>query len=301
MTFGQKLKKLRIEANITQKGLADELHVTFQTISKWESDINEPDFSTLKAIAKIFQRPIEYFFDEEEKAAEVTEKVQNILVVEEAATTKAKLGNCRDCGSELFDNDKIHIIERISSSGLKEMVTICDDCFNKHEQEIDRRVKEVKESMKSISRRKKVGTGPFHKITNRNDSKPLIWSIVIGIAVLIATLIICIVNYSSVGIGWTIGAPLLAGYGVTTTIYCIFTVSYVSEVFMSVAGWSIKFPGLIFTFDLDGIMWLIGMKILFGFLGILFGIGVFLFALGLSMILSFFSFVPLLIYNKTHY
>ena len=67
MTFGQKLKKLRTEANITQKGVADELHVTFQTISKWESDINEPDFSTLKAIAKVFQRPIEYFFNEEEQ------------------------------------------------------------------------------------------------------------------------------------------------------------------------------------------------------------------------------------------
>ena len=44
MTFGQKLKKLRTEKNLTQKDLADQLHVTFQTVSKWESDINEPDF-----------------------------------------------------------------------------------------------------------------------------------------------------------------------------------------------------------------------------------------------------------------
>jgi DNA-binding XRE family transcriptional regulator len=301
MTFGQKLKKLRTEANITQKGLADELHVTFQTISKWESDINEPDFSTLKAIAKVFQRPIEYFFNEEEQPAEVNKEVRGEPEVVVVVPAKAKTGTCRDCGVELFENDMTHTIERISSSGVKEMVTICDNCFNKHEEEIDRRVKEVNESMKPVTRTRKVGTGPFRKIVDRNDSKPLIWSIAIGIAVLVITLIICIVNYSSVGIGWTIGAPLLAGYGVMATIYCIFTVSFVSDVFMGVAGWSIKFPGLIFTFDLDGIMWLIGMKILFGILGIILGIGVFLLALGLSMFLSVFSFIPLLIYNKTHY
>ena len=48
MTLGQKLKKLRTDKGLTQKDLADQLHVTFQTVSKWESDINEPAFSTLK-------------------------------------------------------------------------------------------------------------------------------------------------------------------------------------------------------------------------------------------------------------
>lgn len=53
--------------------------------------------------------------------------------------------------------------------------------------------------------------------------------------------------------------------------------------------------------DLEGFMWLIAMKILFFVLGVLFGVFVFLLALSLSALLSFFSFVPLLIYNKTHY
>jgi transcriptional regulator with XRE-family HTH domain len=56
MTLGQKLKKLRIEKGLTQKDLADQLHVTFQTISKWEGDTNEPDFSTLKELAKTKKR-----------------------------------------------------------------------------------------------------------------------------------------------------------------------------------------------------------------------------------------------------
>ena len=70
MTFGQKLKKLRTEKNLTQKDLADQLHVTFQTVSKWESDINEPDFSTLKEIAKLLDCSIEYLFSEDEQPVE---------------------------------------------------------------------------------------------------------------------------------------------------------------------------------------------------------------------------------------
>ncbi|MBQ8738378.1 MAG: hypothetical protein IJZ04_02650 [Clostridia bacterium] len=47
---------------------------------------------------------------------------------------------------------------------------------------------------------------------------------------------------------------------------------------------SIHFPGLIFTFDIDGFLWLIGMKILFGILGFL---GAILFAI-LGFVVAFF-------------
>ena len=54
MTLGQKLKKLRTDKGLTQKDLAEQLHVTFQTVSKWENDENEPDISTLKELAKLY-------------------------------------------------------------------------------------------------------------------------------------------------------------------------------------------------------------------------------------------------------
>ena len=50
-------------------------------------------------------------------------------------------------------------------------------------------------------------------------------------------------------------------------IYCIISDSYLGDVFIWCAQLSICFPGLIFTWDLDGIMWLIGTKILFAILG----------------------------------
>ena len=45
MTIGQKIKKLRLEKKLTQKDVVDQLRVTFQTVSKWEKDENEPDIS----------------------------------------------------------------------------------------------------------------------------------------------------------------------------------------------------------------------------------------------------------------
>ena len=78
MTLGQKLRKLRNDKGITQKDLADQLHVTFQTISKWESDKNEPDLATLKEIANYFNVTLDYIASDKE--AQKVEKIEKELV-----------------------------------------------------------------------------------------------------------------------------------------------------------------------------------------------------------------------------
>lgn len=54
MTFGQKLKKLRIEKGFTQDELAEKLYVTRTAISKWETDRGYPSIESLKSIAVFF-------------------------------------------------------------------------------------------------------------------------------------------------------------------------------------------------------------------------------------------------------
>ncbi|MGN0814285.1 MAG: helix-turn-helix domain-containing protein [Candidatus Coproplasma sp.] len=52
--FGQKLKELRLEQNLSQRQLGDILGCCNQTISFWENSKREPDLDSLVTIAKYF-------------------------------------------------------------------------------------------------------------------------------------------------------------------------------------------------------------------------------------------------------
>ena len=54
MTFGEKLKKIRTEAHLTQDELSEKLFVSRTAISKWESDRGYPNIESLKELAKFF-------------------------------------------------------------------------------------------------------------------------------------------------------------------------------------------------------------------------------------------------------
>lgn len=48
------IKELREQQNMTQKELADRLQVSFQTVSKWENEVNMPDITHIPRLAEIF-------------------------------------------------------------------------------------------------------------------------------------------------------------------------------------------------------------------------------------------------------
>lgn len=48
------IKELRKQRNMTQQELADRLQVSFQTVSKWENDVNLPDITHLPKLAELF-------------------------------------------------------------------------------------------------------------------------------------------------------------------------------------------------------------------------------------------------------
>ena len=54
MSFGQIIRKIRRNANMTQEQLAELLTVSPQAVSRWETDVAMPDISTLPAICNIF-------------------------------------------------------------------------------------------------------------------------------------------------------------------------------------------------------------------------------------------------------
>lgn len=51
--LGERLKKLRKKANITQTELADKLNVHVQTVSRWERNSSAPDMAMYGILAQL--------------------------------------------------------------------------------------------------------------------------------------------------------------------------------------------------------------------------------------------------------
>ena len=55
---GKNLKRLRQRENLTQDALAEQLHVTRQAVSSWETGKTQPDIETLTALAEALHADI---------------------------------------------------------------------------------------------------------------------------------------------------------------------------------------------------------------------------------------------------
>lgn len=63
MKFGDILRSLISERNITQKQLASDLNIAPSTLGNYIQDSREPDFQTLKDISKYFNVTVDYLID----------------------------------------------------------------------------------------------------------------------------------------------------------------------------------------------------------------------------------------------
>lgn len=63
MTIGEKIKTLRKSKELSQESLANALGVSFQAVSKWETNITVPDISLIPPIASFFGVSIDEIFD----------------------------------------------------------------------------------------------------------------------------------------------------------------------------------------------------------------------------------------------
>ena len=79
MTFGQKLKTLRQNANMTQLQLAEKLRLSKANISKYESDTIQPNFETLSTISSLFNVPVDYLLGKQEKPATESDELSEYL------------------------------------------------------------------------------------------------------------------------------------------------------------------------------------------------------------------------------
>ena len=78
-SIGTRIKELRKVKNISQEELANELSVSRQTISKWESDTVSPDINNIEMISNFFEVSTDYLINGKEN--KTSTKQNNVWIV----------------------------------------------------------------------------------------------------------------------------------------------------------------------------------------------------------------------------
>ena len=284
MTLGQKLKELRTLKGLTQKELADQLHVSFQTVSKWENGENEPDIATLKELSSMFNCSVDYLIgqDEVDKSESTSKEANKTIII-----YKDEPHVCAKCGKDIPLADLVSedVTKRERHGRITRSVTVGQTFYHKTCLE---EVKKERAEAERVARK---------AAASSNAKKCFGWGIASGVIAFIIALIMFIVNKDTVHPALGVFYSLLIGYGIFSMIYCIISGSYIADVFLWCASLSIKFPGIIFSWDLGGFVFLIAMKVLFAILGFLIGVFAIIFATVLSATLGGISFPFVLMHN----
>ena len=236
MNIGEKIAKARKEKGLTQADLGDQMHVTFQAVSKWERGESVPDFETICALSEALGVPITYFGGKQETK---DAKVETATVGNTAQTVyKPVLAVCEKCNKPIYDGSKIVRYHVGHTQHIK-----CSECAAKE-----------KEAQKTVA----IENGKKRRIHS------FIWPSLLTIAGIIISLCTLLgTNYLVYGI---IGSVILFPLSACLILYN----NVVGDVVIEIITWSaVKFPGIIFSFDIDGFVFLIAMKILFFILGIM--------------------------------
>ena len=271
MNIGEKIAKARKDKGLTQAELGNATHVTFQAVSKWERGESVPDFGTICDLAKVLGVPITYF-SEDENAAEAEVKAQVAPALDEtprpAPEYKPVLAVCEKCNRPIFNGGEIVRYFVGDEKHIK-----CTECDRK-----EKKAKLAKDTENGKRRR-------IHSF---------IWSAlaaVIGIVTCACTL------KGDEMIFGIIGSAMLFPF-----ISCLILYNnFVGEMVVNIIEWSaVTFPGIIFSFDIDGFLFLIAMKILFFIISVILTILCFMFAVIVGSVVSVFVYPYAIVKNFKH-
>ena len=62
--LGKRIRLARVEADLTQTGLAQKMHAKQKSFSRYETGDSVPSVETLVKLAKVLKKPTTYFLDE---------------------------------------------------------------------------------------------------------------------------------------------------------------------------------------------------------------------------------------------
>lgn len=256
--YGSVILKHRKVNNLTQKELAEKLFVTPQAISKWEKNLSEPDLDTIRKLADLFNISIDDFFNE---SKEIVEEI-----VEET--------KCLWCNESFLSKDL----------SKNKSYPICLSCE-----------KENEESKKQIEIYSKDALKKGLKIKNASFKSLIIWSVVLFVGTLGITLWAFFSN--------SINQDMLIGGLVFSVLFPLFVVQLfrdgpIQDIFSYFATISVRMPGIIFSLSIDGLVFLIVVKLLFGIITMLISALMMFIGFIICLTISPFTFIYMLIKYK---
>ena len=277
MKIGTKIKEYRCKNGLTQKDLADRLHVTYQAVSRWENDAAEPSFDCLLDMTKILNCTLDDLFGIE-KESEIPveeaplrspvvpeEKIVEKIIVKEAPRL---LAMCDECKKALYNEDDIHHV-KVRQGKFTEHKTLCTECNARYEIAESSKEKEQKKRRKAdlMTRRKRA----------------FIWGTFFALISLIVG-IICFARDSKNAGGFFLVATVL----VFTFVGCLFLDNnFIPDMWLAIADWGfVNMPGVIMEFSLDGLLIGFALKIVLWIIEIAIAIIAMLCATALGMLLS---------------
>ena len=271
--LSKKIKEFRQKNGMTQKELADKLFVTPQAVSRWENGDAEPSATTIYEMTKIFNISVDELFGRDAPKPEVIVKTETVY-----KEPPVVLGVCEICNKPIYSSD--NLVRQTRSRGRRGSVTqvICKSCFDKQ---------------KKAERQAAIEYGI------RQRKRSFTWGGLITAAALVITLIVTNKLNCSVAqiIGFSVASLLLFPF-----ISCLFLQNnFVDDMVVFVASFGfVRFPGLIFSLSLDGIIWFLTVKLAFFLLGIMLSLTFLALAVALGMAVSAFVYPVALKKNLSH-
>lgn len=252
MTYGQKIALMRKQKGMTQSELGSKLNVSSQAVSKWEHDLSEPDLLTLKKIAEIFNISIDEFFDHQKNGdnakseSNFNKEIAPAQKQKEIVYQREMIGVCTKCGNAVYSDNL----------GQKTPNVICKDCCTAEEEKERRETEESKSTVK------------------KNLTKSFIIGGVIAAVVLLVGLIV-VIEWGKSSVSGAKPLTIVLVIIESIALFCFIGNMFLSERMQDAMLWfltrSIRWPGVVFSLDIGGIIFLITVKVLFAVLGFLFG------------------------------
>lgn len=296
MDYGQRIAELRKSKKLTQADLGAKLNVTAQAVSKWENNLSEPDIASIQKMCNIFEVSVNEFLGTKEDSTPPQPKEKTIEQKPLEQPVKIITGYCDKCKKPLgpgeckpsyLSYNPSALVDKVKKSTYQHLY--CNKCLNEIQALALTEKKQREERAYNNEVRK----------SNSNLKKGLLWGLGISI---VSAIILFIACFSGPFNSLYLTGAILGTIGAFTLTSCLFWDNFIADFFFFFCR-SFRAPfGLIFELSLDGIIWLLTVKLLLwiacGLLSILF----FLFGLVLSLALSIICYPFILTYvikNKT--